>query len=289
MDVPPSLEEFLRSPVETIAAVMPATVIFASGGTRRSAALAGIELGDEFARWNRQRMLAVCQLFFQHGVQHLVLPMGSPKMFAEQGLYGQRLRQWLTWGLAGPESAAFYEQANWQVRLIVAGETIPELAEAAVTLIEKTGQASGPYLWYVIMPDFSQMWQWLAQAFINGARSRAEAVRLLYGEDIPLASLLISFGKPLISLDVLPPFLYEEIQCYWMQQPSYDLDETSLRTILYDCVYLRSTWRQDKTGRAEEVVAYRQAWEKGPIIGLGRRLGPFWYPAPWGMPFDTVE
>lgn len=279
-----TLEEFLAAPAATVAQVAPVTIIFASGGTRRSAALAGIELGDAFAHWNLQRLWAACQLFFQHGCQHLVLPIGSPKMFAEGGVYGQQLLQWISWGLSGEQAVAFYKRANWQVRIIVAGEPIPELEKAAATLIEETGHASGPYLWFVITPDFHQMWRWLAQAFANGAGNHLEAIKALYGYDIPPASLLISFGKPLISLDVLPPLLYEEVQCYWTQQPSYDLDETTLRTILYDYLYLRPTWRQDKTGRAEEAVAYREAWEKGPVIGLGMRLGSFWYPSPFELP-----
>ncbi|HXF63764.1 MAG TPA: hypothetical protein VNK95_19220 [Caldilineaceae bacterium] len=53
-----------------------------------------------------------------------------------------------------------------------------------------------------------------------------------------------------------------------------------MRTILYDYAYVRPTWQADKTGRAEQALKYRQAWEDPPVVGLGVRLGPFWYPAP---------
>ncbi|HRQ38036.1 MAG TPA: hypothetical protein PLD25_08995 [Chloroflexota bacterium] len=274
----PDLKEFLLAPADVVAQMTPKSVIFASGGTRRAAALAGIEFGDEFARWNLQQMMSACELFFRQGVEHLIMPMGSPKMFAEGGLYGQRLVQWLTWGLAGKESLAHYQQVNWQVRIVTAGATMPELLDAAQVVMEKTKEASGPYVWFVITPDFDQMWRWVGQAFVQGARNRLEAVRALYGYAIPPASLMVSFGKPLISQDVLPPLLYEEIQCYWTQQPGYSLDEDALRRILYDYAFLRATWRSDKTGRAEEAIHYREAWEKGPIVGLGQHLGPFWYP-----------
>lgn len=293
MDTPmgiPELGEFLSSPVEVVTQVAPKSVIFASGGTRRAAALAGIEFGDEFASWNRQQMMSACELFFRLGTAHLIMPMGSPKMFAEGGLYGQRLVQWLTWGLAGEKSLAYYRQANWQVRIVTAGAPIPALEAAAETVMEETQGASGPFLWFVITPDFDQMWQWVGQAFVQGAGNRLEAVLALYGYAIPPASLLVSFGKPLISQDVLPPLLYEEVQCYWTQQPGYGLDEDSLRRIFYDYAFLRSTWRSDKTGRAEEAVRYREAWEKGPIIGLGQHLGPFWYPLTETRPFaDEIE
>ncbi len=274
----PSLDEFLLWPTEAVAQVTPQSVIFASGGTRRAAALAGIEFGDQFARWNREQMLAACELFFRQGVKHLIMPMGSPKMFAEGGLYGERLVQWLIWGLAGEESIVCYQQANWQVRIVVAGMPIPMLRDAADAVMAKTRGADGPYLWFVITPDFNQMWEWVGKAFASGVSSRFEAVQALYGFAIPAASLLVSFGKPLISLDILPPLLYEEVQCYWTQQPGYNLAEASLRQILYDHAFLRSTWRADKTGRAEEAVLYREVWERGEVIGLGRNLGPFWYP-----------
>lgn len=275
----PDLKEFLLSSVEMVAQVAPRSAIFASGGTRRAAALAGIEFGDEFARWNREQMMSACELFFRQGIEHLIMPMGSPKMFAERGLYGQRLVQWLVWGLAGAEAISFYQQANWRVRIVTAGLPTTELREAAERVMERTAGANGPFLWFVITPDFDQMWQWVSQAFVNGASSRIEVVQALYGHAIPPASLLVSFGKPLISEDILPPLLYEEIQCYWTQQPGYNLNEDALRRILYDFAFLRGTWRSDKTGRAEEAVNYREAWEKGPVVGLGRRLGPFWYPA----------
>jgi len=70
------------------------------------------------------------------------------------------------------------------------------------------------------------------------------------------------------------------LQCYWSQRPGFRLDERQLRRILYDYAYTRRTWREDKTGRAEKALAHRSVWERGPTIGLGVRLGPFWYPAP---------
>jgi hypothetical protein len=278
-NVEPSLEEFLAAPTEDVAKVAPTTLIFAAGGTRRSLALAGLPL-SEYAQWNRPRMLASYALFFDHGISHLITPLTRPQMFAEEGLYRKRLFQWLQWGVAGAESLAFYRDADWRVKLIVAGEPMPELTEVANVLEQTTGDNNGPTLWYIITPDYDQLWTWQAQAYATGARTRAEAVETLYGTVIPPAAVLISFGKPFVSLDVLPPLLYNEIQCYWTQKPGYAIDEHDLRSILYDYAYLRPTWRQDKTGRAEEALAHRDAWEHGPTIGLGMRLGPFWYPAP---------
>ncbi len=280
IDSNPSLEEFLAAPIEEVEQVAPATIIYATGGTRRAAALVGIPVGDEFARWSHLRMLKSLELIFRLGVRHLIAPAGRPQIFAERGLYRERVLDWMKWGLAGSESLEYYQAANWRVRLVVAGDPHPELADIAATLEQATSTATGPNLWFLTTPDYDQLWSWIGKAFASGARTRAEAVRALFGDDIPPAKLLLSFGKPLVALDHLPPLLFEEIQCYWTQRPGYSLTEHQLRTILYDYAYLRPTWRQDKTGRAEEVLLHRAAWEKGPTIGLGMHLGPFWYPAP---------
>ena len=62
------------------------------------------------------------------------------------------------------------------------------------------------------------------------------------------------------------------------QKPGYSLDEAQLRRILYDYAYVRPTWKEDKRGRAQEALEHEDTWRQDLIIGLGRKLGPFWYP-----------
>jgi hypothetical protein len=57
-----------------------------------------------------------------------------------------------------------------------------------------------------------------------------------------------------------------------------------LRTIFYDYAYLRPTWQEEKIERAKAASTHQKAWENGPILGLGMRLGPFWHPAPMSSP-----
>src|SRR5690349_23889732 len=103
MQIPP-LEYFLDAPAEQIAAVAPATVIFAPGGTRRQAALAGIApQSDEYAFWSREQMIACAHRFFALGVRHLFMSIMRPRQLAEVGRYRERLLDWIDWGVAGPE------------------------------------------------------------------------------------------------------------------------------------------------------------------------------------------
>lgn len=277
----PTLEEFLAAPVEEVAKVAPVTAVYGAGGTRRRAALEGIEpWSEEFGRWSRERMVSRIDLFFRHGVRNLFVATLTPNIFREVNRYQSQLIERTGWFIAGSEAIDDYKRLGWRVRLIGA-EDVPELAAVPQYLREVTSSQSEHTLYWNIIRDESTPWQQLLTASQRSqARTRDELVRALYGEEIAPITLYLAFGKPIIMPDLLPPALMGQVQCYWSQQPGYTLTETQLRTILYDYAYLRRTWQKEKLERAKEAQAHRQAWEDGPILGLGMRLGPFWYPAP---------
>lgn len=281
----PSLEDFLNAPRETVAPLVPRSLIFAAGGTRRDAALAGVSFKD-YPEWNRPRMLEAYTLLFQYGVQHLIAPVTHPRMFQEAGLYGSKMLEWLRWAIAGPETTQYYQQAGWQVRLVVLSDQL-DLSDVQQHLAEATQAGSAARLWYTVVPDYERMWTWILEKVRAVCpRTRSETVRALFGEEIDPVQLLISFGKPTVSPDILPPFLVStEAHSYWMQTPSYRLDDVRLRQIIYDYAYTRHTWRSDKTGREQSALAYREAWENGLTLGVGVRLGEHWYP----QPFQAVK
>jgi len=276
---PPSLAAFLDAPADCVARVAPATVIFAPGGTRRSAVLAGISpQSDEYARWTRERMVKCSELFFKLGVRHLFMSVMRPPQFAEVGRYRDRLLDWLDWGLAGPEAIADYARLGWRVRLLGA-DGLGQLGTAAERLRQTMPGTTTPTLWYYVVPEIESPWQWVRAALRRTeGNTTSDVIRALYGEDLPLATLYLAFGKPMFVPDLLPPLLSGDIQCYWTQRPGYALDERTLRQIIYDYAYLRPTWTRDKSARYADVEAQRSLWEQAPILGLGRRIGAFWYP-----------
>jgi hypothetical protein len=174
-----------------------------------------------------------------------------------------------------------YALLGWQVRLIGASSW-PELEKTADILARSTPRNdNGPCVWFTVAGQPEARWDELFRtAATYHFGNRAEAIRVLYGQDIPLAEVFIGSGKPQVFASIVPPLLVGNLQCYWRQHLGYDLDERTLRTILYDYAFLRKTWEADKTGRAEQALRYRHAWEDPPVVGLGIRLGPFWYPAP---------
>lgn len=283
MNKTPNLKEFLNLSKEDIIKTSPKTVILSIGGTRRALALAGKELSN-LGEWTRPRMLKTCCQFFRYGTKNLIVPIARPQQFAEAGYYGKQLIEWINIGIAGKESLDFYNSVNWRVRLTIAGNKYAFFEETIETLDAETEGNTGPNVWFLVVPNYEELWHWQISAFMNGAKTRKEAIKYLFGEDLPVAELLLSFGKPMISLDILPPILYDELQCYWMQKPGYDISDTMLRKILYDYAYTRNTWQKDKSGRADKAIAQRAIWEQDQTLGLGIRLGPFWYPAPFKSP-----
>jgi hypothetical protein len=281
----PSLAEFLAAPLAEIAKVAPATMVYGVGGTRRQAAFAGIEpWSTQFAHWARAGSLRSIDLIFRHGVRNLLLIAFSPGNFKEADNQREQMMEKLHWFLAGPETTADYLRFGWRVRLL-GTESVPELKVTAEHLCKVTPMQSRHTLYWTVVPNEESPWeQLLAATQRSQAKTRTEAVLALYGEDIPPATLYLAFGKPVISLDLIPPLLVGQVQCYWSQQPGYTLTETQLRMILYDYAYLRPTWHDSKGERAKAALAQRPAWQDGPLLGLGMRLGPFWYPAPMFSP-----
>lgn len=282
----PGLKAFLKAPIGQVAKVAPTTIIFAAGGTRRSAVLAGISpQSDDYVRWSGERMMACFDLIFRHGIAHIIaFAIISTQLDEVTDVYRKRLLSWVEWGLTNPERLADYKRLQWQVRLL-GTEHFPQLQAASEKLRTATLSHTSSSLWWFVVPSHDLLWQsWLNAIHGAQAQTRQEAVRAIYGDDIPPATLYLAFGKPTVSPALFPPFLIDNVQCYWSQKPGYNLSEEEFRTILYDYAYLRPTWREDKSGRAEQVLTHRSAWEHGPIIGLGTRLGPFWYPAPTTLP-----
>ena len=275
----PSLAELLAAPTEQVARLAPATLVYTPGGTRRQAALAGIEAHSEaYVRWARERMVESCGVIFEHGVRQLFTGFARASQFAEVGTYRERLVAWMRWVLLGPEALADWRRLGWRVRLLGAGE-LPEVRAIADELEAATPDPAAPTLWCCLSTTTDQLWATVLElATRTGARSQAEIVRALCGEPIEPAPIWISSGKPTLAPDLLPFLVTGEAQCYWMQQPGYVLDQAILREILYDCTFLRSTWQADKSARYATMEQDRGIWSQPHVLGLGQRVGAFWYP-----------
>lgn len=268
------LAEFLTANIATVRAMCPPTVIFNPGGTRRSAALAGIDLASTaYPRWSARQMWQCIAVLADAGVQHLVINVAWPGQFAEKTPgYREHLYAWIADGLAGPEAQAQYAQLGAAPALLHADDH--SLAPLAGCMWPQPAAPSLRIWWYVC-PDPQMPWRALARAAAIGAQTQAAITTAICGMPVPSAGVLISFGKPLLDYGLTPPFLLSATSAYWTQQPGFSLDSTTIRRIIYDHHIRRSTWRQDKSQRYAQVDRLRTI-PLDHIVGLGRRIGPFW-------------
>jgi hypothetical protein len=254
-------------------------MIYAPGGTRRSAAFHGIKAWtQEYIEWAQAGTLSCLDLLFEHGVHHVFLPLFMSGHIREVQNVEAQLAKPASRFVAAHHILAAYQERGWRVRL-VGGDFSDTLSETKNLLLAETAQTSEKTLWWTVSRGIAEEWTALAPALQTGCTdTHAAAIRAYYGLDVPLISLFLGFGKPFVSPELFPPLLQGEVQCYWSQQVGYSLTARQLRLIFYDYAFLRNTWQQDKLTRAAEAVEDRTLWESELILGLGRRMGPFWYP-----------
>jgi hypothetical protein len=275
----PTQDEFLAAPVEVVAAVVPRSMVYAPGGTRRSAMFAGVEpWSTEYVHLGHEGITKCIDLVFRHGVEHVFTPAIMAGHAREVGAIEQTLFKTMSSFLADPHLLALVREYGWRMR--IAPSAYADVLRPLSESIERDTASDGTRTWWLtVTPSIESWWS----TFINLAKSeqvysRADAILALYGEAVPPIRMCLAFGKPMVAPDLFPPLLMDDVQCYWSQQAGYSLTEQQFRRIVYDYAYLRQTWQEDKTERAKAAMAHQEIWERETIVGLGKRLGPFWYP-----------
>jgi hypothetical protein len=277
-------EEFLAAPVEIIAAVAPRSMVYAPGGTRRSATFAGIKpWSEEYIRVGQEEYMACLEIIFRYGVENVFMPTLMATHTSEVGTtQADAIEQRLILPMArlatNARLLAACREHGWRLR--IAPSAYHASLQPYLEILEKNTPTNAKHTWWMTFtPSHESWWSHLfAVVNANGVATRGDAIRVLYGEEIPPISLCISFGKLTVSPDLFPPLLMDTIHCYWSQQVGSSLTDAQFRHILYDYAFLRQTWQQDKIARAKEAEIHREIWQRDVLVGLGQRLGPFWYP-----------
>jgi len=284
-----SFTEFVTAPYADIATVAPETMVYAASGTRRSAVLAGVDVdSSDYFHWAHVQMLEAFGLIFRHGVRNLFTVVATPGQFQESGAYRDQLVEWIRWGTTGSNAQRIYQQQGWQVRLISDGshKAIDELDEELRTSTTDHGDR---VLWYLVVQDRDALWRRVLHSIVEKrALAWEDAIKAVYGQILAPASLYLGFGKPTVAPELLPPLLSDLVDCYWSQIPGYSLTERTFRSILYDHAYSRKTWKTEKAARAQKILDLDHDWERGPVLGLGIQVEPFWYPI-WGSDLSIKD
>jgi hypothetical protein len=275
----PTQDEFLAAPLETVAAVAPPSIVYAPGGTRRSAMFAGVKpWSQEYLRRGEDGVAACLDIIFRHGVQHVFMPAVMVGHANEVDDVEQQLIKQMSALIGDPYLLNLVNKNGWRLRIAPSAYT--EVLRPLGEYLESNSPSDASRTWWLtITPSYDSWWSTIiAFAKSDKVQSRSDAIAAMFGEDVPPITLCLAFGKPMISPDLFPPLLMDNVQCYWSQQAGLTLTEQQFRKVLYDYAFLRQTWQKDKTARAKQAGVHREIWEREMILGLGQRLGPFWYP-----------
>ena len=257
-------------------------MIFAAGGTRRAAALKGIRDQDEYVKWSAEQLLSSFGIFAKYGIRHIVTHAIVPTQWKEDTPgYREKLIDWIAGILGSEETIAAYKERNWRETMIGIDE-IPAFKPVAKKL-KKTFPPKGNHkltVHYAATPTYETHWKDISRVLSKKYHSQDELILAKYKEAIPPIKLYIGYGKPVLSSAVCPPLLgaFDGIHCYWLQKPGFVTNERSVLKILYDYAYTRRTWIKDKSGRTAKALNFRDAMSRETVLGVGMRLGPFWYP-----------
>ncbi|MCP4076079.1 MAG: hypothetical protein GY744_07835 [Gammaproteobacteria bacterium] len=243
--------------------------------------MAGITNQDQYARWSAGQLMTCFGLFAKYGVQHIITHAIVPTQWEEVTPgYREKLIQWITGILSDPATISEYKRRGWRESFIGAN-TIPEFEKLQKTLSQEFPQKD--YLltiYYTATPSYNTPWTNLTPSLKTDWETQDDLIYTQYKEAIPPIKLYIGYGKPVMSSAVCPPLLaaFDGMHSYWLQKPGFLTDERSVLSVLYDYAHTRKTWISDKSERTEQVLNYRDEMLQDNILGIGKRLGPFWYP-----------
>jgi hypothetical protein len=253
--------------------------MFAAGGTRRDAVLHGHTVSHfnlPLAEFSIRRFADTAGHFFNLGLRNVIAITVRSSQLEETGPY----RDYIIGGsikTLGDLGLPHYRRLGCRVRLF-GHDDFPEFAPLAAQLDEATGDAGPHTIWWMVTRSNEDTWRRTIAA-AQGASSFAEMSRRYFGAEIAPVSLFVSFGKLFVSPEIMPlPLFGGDTHCYFYQRPGYALSEDEIRMIIYDYAYQRRTWAADKSGRYAGIEAQRHIWDQGLILGLGQRVGAFWYP-----------
>ena len=265
----------------------PKVCVFPLNGTRRWFMLERAQPGEDFAQTYLDtittRLLEICQILFEHGIDTLVLPILSSHLFQARGdTYTKMTIEAISLLTDHPKFLQFYD--SYKVRVRFYGDYSSYLANTAYTYLlnniqastEKTSRHQGCRLfWGVCADDAAETTASLAIQYYkehNAVPSKEALIKMYYGEVIPPVDFFITAAKPR-AFD-MPLITNGREDLYFTVAPSPYLEEKQLRDILYDHLYSRPQEETNYKGMtAQDWQNLRQYYvvNKSKTLGIGSR------------------
>ncbi len=294
--------DFQRLPVEEVARLVRAAgcrvCAFPINGTRRWYWLEhGAEAAspEHYLEVSAERLVEVYRLFFDHGIETLLVPVFGPDLVTRGETYMQQVvGQGLRWFAEDRRLWDFCRAYGVRVRIYgdapryLHGTPYARDLEAFERAADAhTGSGATRRLFFgVCAHDPTERVAEIAAEFYRRhgrPPSRREVVEAYYGEPVEPVALFIGFERP-AAFD-MPLLATGSEDLYFTVCPSLSMDAPTLRAILYDHLFARRVDESDYSALASEewdTLAEFYRLNRGHVLGLGLAWGQrhFWYPLP---------
>lgn len=246
------------------------TAVIYLNGTRRWF-LTQSDNWDDYPRLACDAQKNLNQLFYDHGIRTLIQPVlgydllsrGSEymAMCIDNGLGLLTQSDCRAWFQAQQVRVSFY--GNWVDTLCEAG--YHKMVTAMQDVVDETAHHTKNKLLLGVFADDG------LDGIVNLAKTVNSGERLLsqyYGQSVDPVDLVIGSGQPVI-WDV-PLLDINKASLYFMQAPTFCLNRTKLREILYDILFERVNDDDLITDLSES------DWRNYDILGVGQQTSRGW-------------
>ncbi len=225
----------------------------------------------DYAKTTGQAQRALSQLFYAHGIQTLIQPLlgydlltRGPdylKLAVEQGLAQLAAPNYKAWFHRNRIRVTFY--GNW--RQVLSEKGFPDVVEMLQEVITETAPYGKHSLLFGAFADEGLNRIITLSKDINQGDA---LLRNYYGQPVGPVELIIGSGQPVIW--DLPLLDINQAHLYFLQAPTFCLDQPTLRKILYDYLYQRI----NDDALFDNLSA--QTWQDFKVLGLGQKTDKGW-------------
>ena len=296
---PISLEAFLNLPTDDLAKLVRGdeakTCVFPFNGTRRWFLLEHgrnfdtKEAAKKYIEATTQAYINTYKLVFEHGIDHIVAPAFGGELLTNRGEeYMRQIGVSLSLLAVHPDFVNFYKE--YDVRVHFYGDYRKQFKDTSYAYIidqfdEITRQtathASRALFYGVFAEDATYTTAELAIQHFQQTGShptRRDLIERYYGEFIEKADIFIGYEK--FNVFDYPMLAWGEESLYFTVAPSLYMNESQLRHILYDFLYLRPVQDPDYFSMPKaDFESMRRYYEANHEVtfGTGEIRGGIWY------------
>jgi len=225
----------------------------------------------DYAKVTGQAQRALSQLFYAHGKQTLIQPLLGYDLLERGAEYLTLAVEQGLAELAAPDYKNWFHHHRIRVTLygnwiqVLSEKGFPDVVEMLKEVVAETANYGEHRLLFGAFAD-----EGLDRiiTLAKGINRGDTLLRKYYGQPVGPVDLIIGSGQPVIW--DLPLLDINQANLYFLQAPTFCLDQTALRQILYDCLYQRT----NDDALYEDLS--EQAWQDFKVLGLGRQTDKGW-------------